>query len=204
MRTLVIWLLLVTVNAAHAAGTATDIEGSVQQFCVSCHGPDGVSRYADVPNISGLPEVVIANALYDYRGHTRPCRVSSCAADDACPSATMCDISDKMSDELIAAYAAYYAARPFAAAANEFDAAMAAEGRKIHMARCESCHSRGGSDPADEASLLRGQNKAYLANAVADYVKGRRLPEDSMTKSMTDLDEREVAALVEFYASPAD
>ena len=204
MRTFVYGLLLVIASAAYAAETETDIESSVQQFCVSCHGPDGVSRWADVPNISGLPEVVIANALYDYRGHTRPCRTSSCAADDACPSATMCDIADKMSDELIALYAAYYAARPFAAAANEFDPAMAAKGRELHMERCESCHSRGGSDPADEASILRGQNKAYIANAMADYVHGRRMPEDGMMQVKKDLDEDQVAALVEFYASPAD
>lgn len=201
MRNIFLSLLLVVSASALAE---TDVGRSVQQLCVSCHGPDGVSRWADVPNIAGLPEVVIANALYDYRGHARPCRKSVCAAKGACPDLSMCAIARDMSDGMMNNYAVYYSSRAFGPAANDFDAAMAEAGAKIHADKCEICHTQGGTDPADEASILRGQNKAYIANAMSDYRNGDRLGEEAMLRAIKGLTDEQTAALIEFYASPTN
>ena len=50
---------------------AADID-RLTESCQVCHGPDGVSRWPDIPNISGLPEIVIANALYPATDNDEP------------------------------------------------------------------------------------------------------------------------------------
>ncbi|MGD8977773.1 MAG: c-type cytochrome [Gammaproteobacteria bacterium] len=198
MRVLGLMLLILLAPA----GTGALELGQLAQQCAACHGVDGISRWPDVPNIAGLPEVVIANALYDYRGHARPCRKSVCSEDGGCPDQSMCDIAEPMSDGQMDTLARFYAARPFGAAVNEYDPRLAEEGMAIHNRSCESCHSEGGSDPADEASILRGQNRAYIANAMEDYRSGKRLGESAMIENINALSDQEVAALIEFYASP--
>lgn len=193
---------LVLVLSLNWTGAVALELGPLAQQCAACHGVDGISRWPDVPNIAGLPEVVIANALYDYRGHARPCRKSVCSEEGACPDQSMCDIAEPMSDGQMDTLARFYAARPFGAAVNEYDPDLAEQGRAVHERSCESCHSKGGSDPADEASILRGQNRAYIANAMDDYRRGRRLGESAMLEKINALTEEEVAAVVEFYASP--
>ena len=184
------------------SGTATAEPAAPTQQCAACHGVDGISRWPDVPNIAGLPEVVIANALYDFRGHARPCRQPVCAQDNACPQLDMCMVAEPLTDGQMDTLARFYSVRPFGAAANEYDARLAAVGKKVHEKRCEGCHTLGGSDPLDEASILRGQNRIYIANAIQDYRSGRRLGEAAMLKRLNALSEEEVVALVEFYASP--
>jgi len=197
------WFLLLLV-AGSPALAAPDTVVSVQQLCASCHGPDGVSRWADVPNIAGLPEVVIANALYDYRGHARPCRKPDCVAEGGCPDLSMCGIAEDMSDGMMDNYAVYYSSRAFGPAANDFDQGMAELGQQIHQDKCEICHTGGGTDPEDEASILRGQNKTYITNAMGDYRNGDRLGEDAMIQAIKALSDEQTAALIEFYASPTE
>jgi sulfide dehydrogenase cytochrome subunit len=191
-------LILIAGSAA-----AADPAPPTQQ-CTPCHGVDGISRWPDVPNIAGLPEVVIANSLYDFRGHARPCRKPVCAEDGACPPLDMCLVAEPLTDGQMDVLARFYSARPFGAAANEYDARLAAVGKQVHDKHCEGCHTLGGSDPMDEASILRGQNRTYIANAIADYRSGRRLGEAAMLKRLNALNEEEVVALVEFYASPQE
>lgn len=198
MRLLLLAVLTIAVSVR--AETAPGIVDS----CVACHGPDGVSRWADVPNISGLPEVVVANALYDFRGHARPCRKPACAMEDACPSLDMCEIAKPLSDAEMDVIARYYAAQPFSPSVADYDPQLAALGAQIHARDCESCHSKGGSDPTDEASILRGQNAEYIRNAVEDYRTGQRLGEEAMLVHLRQLSNEDVDALVHFYASPVE
>ena len=156
-------LLLISLPAFGAGDPAAGQAKSA--ICAACHGVDGISRWPDVPNIAGLPEVVIANALYDYRGHARPCRKSVCSEEGACPDQSMCDIAEPMSDGHMDTLARFYAARPFGAAVNEYDPDLAEQGRAVHDRSCESCHSKGGSDPADEASILRAQASVEFSRA---------------------------------------
>ena len=196
MRTLVL-LVMGIFLAGHAQAGPGLVEA-----CIACHGPDGVSRWSDVPNISGLPEVVVANALYDFRGQQRPCRKPSCGAEGACPDIDMCQLARPLTDGEMDMIARYYAAQPFSPSVAEFDKAKATEGKAVHEAYCEMCHSAGGSDPEDEASILRGQNMEYIRNAMSDYRSGARLGEDAMLRALMALDDAQVDALVHFYASP--
>jgi cytochrome subunit of sulfide dehydrogenase len=173
-------------------------------FCAVCHGETGPSQFAGVPTIHGLPEGVIENALYKYREGQRPCRVTECSKLGTCPDISMCDIVGSMGDEDFEALARWYAAQPFAAHQDPYDPELAARGRKLHDQYCEVCHTNLGSDPVDDASMLRGQRKVYLRNALEDFQQGRRsvglAAMDDRFKTFTQED---LAALAEFFSGPA-
>lgn len=173
-------------------------------LCALCHGEDGPSPFPGVPTIHGLPHGVIENALYKYREGERPCRKSKCTEDGRCPDMSMCDIAGPMSDEEMDALAHWYAEQPFAPHRDSYDAELAARGRELHDRYCEICHTNLGSDPVDDASMLRGQRKVYLRHALEDFQQGRRsVGIDAMDERFRTFSADELDALAEFYSGPA-
>jgi sulfide dehydrogenase cytochrome subunit len=198
-------LALLVLWGAPAVTAAETSDAAFTAQCEVCHGPDGVSRWADIPNISGLPAVVIANALYDFRGRARPCRSGDCGPKETCPDADMCYLGHELEEGQIDRYAAFYSAQPFSPSAPDVDIepALVTAGAQIHARLCEQCHTRGGSSPMDQASILRGQNMTYLRNAMSDFRSGRREQEAAMAEAIASLGDDDVEALLQFYASPA-
>jgi sulfide dehydrogenase cytochrome subunit len=172
-------------------------------LCTHCHGQSGPSPHPDVPTIHGLPEIVIDIALYDFRGGLRTCRAPACAG-EGCPAMSMCDVAKPLLDEDIEALARWYGAQPFVPAADPFDPALAAQGRVLHDEQCEICHSAGGTDPQDEASILRGQRMEYLRAALEDFREQRRTAVEPMDRKIRALTPQQLEALVHFYASPVE
>ena len=174
------------------------------QLCVACHGETGPSPFPGVPTIHGLPEVVIENALYDFRGHTRPCRKSACSAQGTCPDMDMCAVAEHMTHDDMEVLGSWFDSRPWVHAREDFDAALAVRGKAIHEEQCEICHSGGGMDPLDEASMLRGQRADYLRKAFADYREGRRMAVAAMDARFKQITDDQAAALIAFYSSPVE
>jgi len=174
------------------------------QTCAVCHGASAPSPFASVPTIHGLPEAVLDNAMYDFRASIRPCRKVDCEGVADCPELDFCAIAARLTDDDIAALARWYSLQPFAPAGESWDAGLAARGRELHLARCESCHVRGGTASVEEASILRGQRKAYLKLALQDFGTDRRIAVAEMHAKILDLSPEEIAALVEYYASPRE
>lgn len=173
-------------------------------LCSLCHGETGPSPFPGVPTIHGLPPGVIENALYSFREGLRPCRKSRCTEDGSCPDMSMCDIAASMSDEEVDLLAYWYAQQPFAPHEDPFDPELAAAGKEIHDRHCEICHTRFGSDPVDDASMLRGQRKVYLRAAMEDFQQGRRSVRlDAMDELFKTFSDQELDALAEFYSGPA-
>jgi cytochrome subunit of sulfide dehydrogenase len=196
-------LAAVLVMAATGAGGFAAAEEPPQvQTCAVCHGASPPSPYASVPTIHGLPQAVLDNAMYDFRASIRPCRKVDCEGVADCPELDFCAIAAKLTDEDIAALARWYSLQPFAPAGESWDADLAARGRELHLARCESCHVRGGTASVEQASILRGQRKAYLELAMQDFGADRRIAVAEMHAKILDLSPEEIAALVEYYASP--
>ena len=71
----------------------------------------------------------------------------------------------------------------------------------IHDSECSRCHSDGGSNPDDEASILAGQWMGYLESAFAEFASGARYQPDKMKEKMDPLTDEQVTALVHYYAS---
>lgn len=180
---------------------ASDVAALVQT-CEDCHGKGGVSQADDVPTIAGISAPVHSDFLLGYQEKARPCRTSKFRRGDTSrPETDMCAVAAKLSAADIESLAAHFAAQPFMAAKQPFDAAKAAAGKTLHARDCAKCHSDGGRDPEDDASILGGQHVKYLQQALADFRSGKREPGKKMGEKLKPLTDAELEALVNYYAS---
>lgn len=197
------WTVLAGLLAWSVAGADED-PPAIVGLCSLCHGESGPSPFIGVPTIHGLPEGVLQAALADFRDGYRPCRVSACSGDGRCPDMNMCDIVGSMDDEEIHELAEWYAEQPFPPHQDPYDPELAAVGRELHDRECEICHTRLGSDPRDDASMLRGQRKVYLRTALEDFRTGRRVIDvPAMEDVIRGLSGEQLDGLAEFYSGPA-
>jgi len=201
MKTLIMRVVTVTLTI-FAAATAWGDVSDIASGCNDCHGDGGVSQWTDVPSIAGVPEFTQGDALYFFRDEERPCSESAYRQGDTSrPATTMCAVTADLSDDQIDELAAHYSAMDFVPAKQAFDAALASAGKAIHDAKCEKCHSDGGSNAADEVSILAGQQMGYLEATFAEYKSGAREQDGSMEEAMNSLSDDDVKALLNFYAS---
>ena len=179
-----------------------DVMDDIEE-CDSCHGKDGVSTESDVPSIAGVSPFIIEEYMFEYRDEARICRESEYRAGDTDrPATDMCKIARELSEEEIPEIAEYYGSMDFTPAKQEFDAAKAAVGSKVHRRECEKCHSDGGSYADDDAGMLAGQWMPYLEQVFADYASGERGMLDKKMKEKIDpLDAESIEALLHYYAS---
>lgn len=184
------------------SGSAWGQVDSIVQNCNGCHGNDGASQWSDVPIIGGVPEFTQADALYFFRDGERPCSESAYRQGDTSKAATtMCAVTKDLSDEQIDEIAAYYAGKPFVAAKQSFDAALAAAGKAVHEQHCGRCHTDGGSNADDEAGILAGQQMGYLKTTFAEYKSGEREQDATMKSALDMLSDSDIEALLNYYAS---
>ena len=180
---------------------AADLE-SIVEGCDGCHGTNGVSQWTDVPTIAGIDAFVHADALWVYQDQARPCATGPYRQGDTSrPATSMCAVAAEFDDDEIEAIADHYAALPFVPAAQAFDAALAERGKAVHDSECRRCHSDGGSNPDDEASILAGQWMGYLESTFAEYASGEREQPDRMKEKLDPLSDDDIKALIHYYAS---
>jgi sulfide dehydrogenase cytochrome subunit len=159
--------------------------------CDACHGAKGVSATPGTPTIAGISAPFQTAALQAYKAKTRPCGPTD-----------MCAAVAKLSDADISALAGYYAQLPFVPTKQPTDAAKVAAGKAIAAKSCEGCHSKGGSDPADDASILGGQNVAWLKASLTAHKAGQVGQQQKMMKEkLSKLSDADLDALVNYYGS---
>lgn len=174
-------------------GTAYANIDSVIESCNACHDKEGVSTHADIPTIAGIPEINLGDQMRSYHDG-RPAKVVD--------GKNMTDIVKKLSEEQIDELAAHYSALTFKPMKQPFDAALAKTGEKLHAdAKCEKCHSEGGSLVDDEASILAGQPKGYILTTLQEVKAGKRTVDEKMDKSIAAMSDADLKALAEYYAS---
>lgn len=163
--------------------------------CHDCHGDNGVSTKPEYPTIAGMSEFYLEGQMQAYQKDQRPCtRLKDDKTD-------MCEVAKKLSAAQVTEVATYFAGLKFAAAKQTVDSALAAKGKSLHAANCETCHTDGGSVPDDDAGILAGQWKPYLLTAMKEYHSGKRIEPKKMKPKTEPLSDDDVKALVEFYAS---
>jgi cytochrome c553 len=190
MLTAAAWLCLGNVAQA-------DISDTVKS-CNGCHGSENLAKNKDVPSIAGLPEYYHSDQLHYYRDNERPCMD---ATNNSGEKTNMCAVAAELSDDQIDELAAHFAALPYVATKQDFDAALAAAGKLVHDRDCAVCHSDGGSNVEDEASILAGQQMGYLKMTIAEYRSGKREQPEPMQKELNPLSDDDVKALLHYYAS---
>jgi sulfide dehydrogenase cytochrome subunit len=195
------YLVLTALVACFSAASASDMD-AIMDNCNGCHGDNGVSQWADVPTIAGIDAFGTADQLFMYRDEERPCAESEYRQGDTSRAATtMCAVAADLSDEDIEALGDAYGGFDFVPAAQDFDAALAEAGAAIHEQQCDKCHSDGGSNVEDEASILAGQWMGYLETTFAQYLADERPQDKKMKEKMDALSADDVKALVHYYAS---
>jgi len=193
--------LLLAMFFCTSATTAADLDASIKD-CNDCHGNDGVSEWSDVPTIAGVSAFVVSDALYFYRDEDRPCDESKYRQGDTDrPATDMCVVAADMSDDDIDAIAEHYAGLTFKAAAQEFDASLVDQGKRIHDQECENCHADSARDPEEDAGILAGQWTEYLREQFEYYKAGTRSQPEKMEAKLSELTDPDIEALLNFYAS---
>jgi len=194
-------LTLVSLLVFAMPTAAQDMSATIEN-CNGCHGDGGVSQWSDVPTIAGIDAFSHSEALFVYRDAARPCEDTEYRAGDTSRAPTsMCEVASALSDDQIDALAEHYSMLPFVPAKQSFDAALAATGAGIHESECDRCHSDGGSNAEDEASILAGQWMGYLESTFAEYAAGEREQPKQMQEKLGPLSGDDVKALLHFYAS---
>jgi len=163
------------------------------KMCEGCHGPGGVSMKEAVPSIAGISEWVQEDSMHAYGDGSRKCVMPN--------SEMMCTMAAKFSHEQIEELARYYSAMEFKPATQEFDADKAAAGAALHEEHCAKCHTEGGGNAADDASILAGQWMLYLRTMLDQFASGARVAPEGMGAKIEKLSEADVDALVHYYAS---
>lgn len=173
--------------------TPADAAPAAVASCEGCHGADGVGDDPMVPIIAGMPAPHIEEALFLYMDGARKC-----------PGAPeMCEATAELDDNQIAELADYYSAMEHRSAGEEFDESLAGKGKILHQELCSKCHLAPNDEGAADAigNPLHGQRKAYLEYAVKQYLTGEREQIPSMASKMEQLNEDDLDALIDFYAS---
>lgn len=195
------YLILIPLAVAFSTASASDLD-AIMKGCNDCHGENGVSQWNDMPTIAGIDAFGIADGLFMYRDEDRPCAESEYRLGDTSRApTTMCAVAAELTDDEIEELGDAYAELPFVPAVQDFDAALAASGAGIHDKQCDKCHSEGGSNIDDEASILAGQWIGYLETTFADYASGARDQDGKMKEKMDALSPEEEKALIHYYAS---
>ena len=194
-------LTAVLSGLAIANASAADA-GKLVESCAYCHGKDGASTDPNSPIISGFSVQYLLDSMAAYTGKDRPCPEFEYPIGPHKGNKTdMCKIAKDLSEDEINAIAEYFAGKPFVAAKQDFDAALATKGKEVHEEHCEKCHTGGGSLASDDAGILAGQWKHYQTETFKAYISGTREAPKKMAKKMEKLDDKMIEQLIHYYSS---
>jgi cytochrome c553 len=160
-----------------------------QHFCADCHGPEGISPIANVPNMAGQR----ASYLYrEMRAYLLGLRGND----------TMNGAITYLSAGAMSNVAAYYAtlapAQPTATGEMKGDVDVVQAG-KAAAAPCAGCHGEIGISKMPGMPSLVGQEPKYLVNAMTAYKSGDR-KNDIMKTMITPLTDGNLDDIAFFYA----
>jgi sulfide dehydrogenase cytochrome subunit len=196
-------ILLLAVTGLSPAKADEQAPGIVADVCAACHGAGGVSQNPLVPTLAGQPYTLIEDNLLAFRAGKRSCSPQRA---DGSPSAvlaeTMCGHVQQLSHGEIATLADYYSGLDFVAAEQRFEDDSVARGAEIHrQAGCNRCHADGGRETL---GMLAGQWTPFLRRALEAVRTGARRGPKMMNEPLRQLDDGDVEALLNYYASQQD
>jgi len=160
--------------------------------CAGCHGQNGNSNGPSIPTLAGMSDVYLVDTMEGYKS-------------GEIPSTIMGRLAKGYTKKEIKQMGKYFASQKFVAAKQNSDAKKAKLGVAIHEDYCEKCHSDGGTSVDDEAGILKGQWRPYLAAQLMDYQSKDRVASKKMTKKMKSMHKKHgdagIKALLEYYSS---
>ncbi len=159
-----------------------------QSSCANCHGANGISATAEIPNLAGQRPAYIYLELKAYQSGART-------------NAMMTDRVKFLSDDALVKVAAYYAgldpAQPAEAGAPKIIDPVQAG--KTAAAACAGCHGEAGVSQTPGIPSLIGEDPQYLVSAMKDYRSGRR-KNDTMKAMVASLADADMNHIALYYA----
>jgi len=169
------------------------VENKLIEECETCHGESGVSTNSTIPIISGLAAVNIEDAFSMYKNGEREAK--DIDGND------MTKVANSLSEKEVSDISLYYSLKLFKASNQIYDKTLVNAGKKIHIAKCDICHSEGGTLADDETLILAGQWTPYLRESINLFISGERYGDDTMVEELQALSEKHIEALLAYYAS---
>ncbi len=154
-------------------------------FCARCHGSDGVSVQALVPNLAGQNPFYLLEQIERFADGRRKDFIMSPLAAQAKPAER-------------ALLAAYYASMTPRAVAG--DARLATAGRRRYDQSCITCHGIDGKG-TEVYPRLAGQQAGYLRHRLVALRAGNAPPGSVMPEIARTLSDEEIEGLVTYLAS---
>jgi sulfide dehydrogenase cytochrome subunit len=187
----------IAIGSAVPVVAAPDGARLAAEKCEACHGKNGNSEKEDVPSIAGFSDVMIGDSLAMFQSGER--KGGKYEVDGK--EIGMDEIAGDLSEEDIEVLAMFYAEQTFQPRPQAFDAALAEQGAEIHDRKCENCHSEQGGNADDDAAILAGQWIPYMRAQYAAFRSGEREAPKKMEKKLDSLNDEDIEALINFYAS---
>jgi len=138
--------------------------------CTDCHGVAGAEPDREKhPTLAGQVAAYTFKQLRDYKDGTRRNR-------------RMQEAVERLSDEQLAALAAWYAEQPIPEVETDPDDSVSEDtlklvfvGDKTRMIQpCASCHGSRGQGAIIDVPAIAGQNVKYFVNTMKDYTRDKR------------------------------
>lgn len=174
--------------------------------CTGCHGFNGVSLNNTVPTIAGQAYTLIEDSLLAFRDNESACSETDLLQGEAAALvAAMCAFVATLENQDIAALADFYESQAFVPARQSFDSSRASEGARIHQeSGCETCHSEGGRQSNGMAAILAGQWMPYLERSLLRIRAAEKMGPKVMNEAIQKLNDGDIKALLNYYASQQD
>jgi len=138
--------------------------------CTDCHGPRGAAPDRDrTPTLAAQVAAYTYKQLRDYKDGKRENR-------------RMQEAVERLSDEQLAALAAWYAEQPFAVVEVDADETVSDatldlvfRGDKTRLIQpCASCHGPNGEGAIIDVPAISGQNVKYFVDTMRNYARDKR------------------------------
>lgn len=184
-----------------AVASAADAPKAAES-CIACHGKDGNSTDAHVPNIASYSEEYLVSTMKKYQAKERPCvEAEYLSGSKKGTKSDMCKVAAEVSADDINKIAAYFVEQTFVRTAQTTDPELVKKGKSVYKLKCYTCHSEDGSFPGDHAGILAGQKMAYVRQQTKFFKEGKRPMPKKMKPKFENLDDGEVEALVHYFGS---
>ncbi|MBT8428406.1 MAG: c-type cytochrome [Gammaproteobacteria bacterium] len=166
--------------------------------CADCHGERGAEPDRDKhPTLAGQVAPYTFKQLRDYKDGSRENR-------------KMSEAVERLTDEQLAALAAWYSKQPIPTVEVDEDATVSEDtvklvfrGDKTRLIQpCASCHGARGEGAIIDVPAIAGQNVKYFVNTMRDYAKGKRANDvySRMRIIANSLTREEIEELAVYYA----
>lgn len=139
-----------------ALKAALDAGRKASSFCANCHGEEGISKTADIPNLAGQNPAFLLEQIRKFGSGERK-------------DAFMQGLIKVLKDDERLQIAMFYAS--MSVPPSRADAAQAAKGKELFGKLCVRCHGDQARGNA-EIPRIAGQKQSYLQTTVMRYRDG--------------------------------